>query len=95
MIEVMHHIHLNPLKPLTKATLSSSKPKSKRDNRHHANHVKDNDDDTQSQNENEIQGFDRGLAPQKIFGATKKYGELMFLMKWQGSDDSCDLVLGN
>ena len=46
-------------------------------------------------NENEVQGFDRGLAPQKIFGATKKYGELMFLMKWQGSDDSFDLVLGN
>ena len=46
-------------------------------------------------NENEVQGFDRGLAPKKIFGATKKYGELMFLMKWQGSGDSCDLVLGN
>ena len=46
-------------------------------------------------NENEVQGFDRGLAPQKIFGATRKYGELMFLMKWQGSGDYSDLVLGN
>ena len=44
-------------------------------------------------NENEVQGFDRGLAPQKIFGATRKYGELMFLMKWQGSGDYFDLVL--
>ena len=47
-------------------------------------------------NENqELQGFDRGLAPKKIFGATKKYGDLMFLMKWQGSGDSFDLVLAS
>lgn len=50
---------------------------------------------THQSNENEVQGFDRGLVPQKIFGATKKYGELMFLMKWQGSDDSFDLVLAS
>ena len=48
---------------------------------------------THQSNENEVQGFDRGLAPHKIFGATKKYGELMFLMKWQGSGDYFDLVL--
>ncbi|XP_015791491.1 chromobox protein homolog 1 [Tetranychus urticae] len=34
-----------------------------------------------------LNGFDRGLEPKKILGATHKNGEIMFLMKWRNTDE--------